>query len=270
MTKTLYLHIGAGKTGTSSIQATLGQNWHRLKSEGVWVVPWVLGVLAEAVSDPARLAPVQGFDPEKLRAVRARAPRSLTRWKTRAPAPTAVISSEHFHGINLAEKRRLQAYLAALADRVVIVCYVRHPLSKMVAMGAQRVRDGYGRLAQQDRWRIDRMDLDLPEWSAVFGAENLLVRKFERGALWQDSPFADFCQAIGHPGVALRIQPVERNWGLSRAALYLADALAETAPAGSPVRGPSDWLAEIPGPGLAITQAMIDAHAGDLRRQLTF
>ncbi len=270
--KTIFLHIGSGKTGTSTIQGTLHQNRKLLKENGVFAFPHVVGLLAEVVSDPMKLTPVRmrKIPQAQVENLQRSAMQALEKWGERAGEPVSIVSNEHFLSLKEPDLARLSAKLRTVTDEIKVVFYARHPASKMSALLEQQVKAGLLRLdAPMDRL-VERFDRRLPLWAEAFGKDNMIVRKFERGALFRDNPYYDICEVVGRRDICDLIEPVYRNEGTSYAAILLADALNAFAPAFSDERAAADYLTQIAGPKFTLPPEAVQSVKGSVTKQLDY
>lgn len=201
----LFLHIGAHKTGTTALQQNLHQNRVLLGVCGVsYVSSPTAGHLHPYLGPVAngRLLP-DGFmvlDPDGLVSRMQMADRDLV-----------VASSENFSFFfHKAPVEALEQLLRPLFDEITIVSYLRRQDRHAVSHhqeGAKPHRQAEGDLwghaptalpepsPQQDLY-LD-YDRRLGLWADVFGAENILLRVYDRGQLKAGDIFADFLSVIG-------------------------------------------------------------------------
>ena len=201
----LFLHIGAHKTGTTALQLNLQQNRVLLGMCGATYVsaPTVahlhqyLGHIAFGSLLPAGFAVL---DPEEMMARVAAADRDMV-----------VASSENFSFFF--QKRAIEALEQMLRphfDVITVVSYLRrqdrHAISHHQE-GAKPHRPAEGDLwghaptALPDYTANHDLYLDydhrLGLWAEVFGAENVVVRVYDRRLLKNGDIFADFLSVIG-------------------------------------------------------------------------
>lgn len=220
----LYLHIGSEKTGSTSIQ-------------------WLLRMGAlEATTDVRRLRP--GPEWGQMTFVRALAAEDRRRAKVLAtlgdlatrvnaePSRTWVFTNEVLF------RRGVAASLAEGLGRrvsvpVKVICYLRRPDFLAEALYKQRVKNGRiaaGPAAFLARAR-DALDFEgiLGEYAAAFGAENLVVRPFERQRFPEGNVVLDFLSLIGIEPIPEGIETtLDRNRSLSTAASEFAGLVART------------------------------------------
>lgn len=146
----LVLHIGMGKTGTSTLQGTLRRNASALAGAGVlyprgdaYPLKQHQGLMA-LVTRPERL-------PREFGAIRdgsaeasqrlAEALWSDIRRQVERTAPdTVVLSYESLLYLPIDDLKRLRRRLEELTSDISVVAYVRHPSTHWLALSQQRVK----------------------------------------------------------------------------------------------------------------------------------
>ena len=202
------LHIGSGKTGTSSVQEFLGVNRSGLAAAG-WLVPRSPGARRHT-----RLGLALKSDDELLRTpswyrqstddpgqFRRRFRRRLLREVTESGLDRVVMSDEALYGASRAELVRLRRLAASIATRVRVVVYLRRQDEHLASRYQQVVKVGeVARLADwaaQDRSKTYDYRARLAGWEETVRPDTLVVRRFERGRFVGGSLVADFLDACG-------------------------------------------------------------------------
>jgi hypothetical protein len=180
MTKQIILHIGTHKTGTSSLQYFLSTYEAELKDAGVL---YPLGGRREL--SPGRSALAHHALANSLRGKLPSGGRhywdALLEELARAREETAVVSSEEFSGCEPTHVGQARTHLSAYKVKVVV--YLRNRLDFMVSAYKQRVKVGRYRGSFGDFIREDARPAYgelLARWAEVFGAENVLVRVYDK------------------------------------------------------------------------------------------
>ena len=194
MTKTLYIHIGRPKVGSTAIQRFLKFNRERLLEQGI-LYPRTgerenaSHLLAEAMS-AEDVAAREALFTELVAEIDA------------ADCQSAILSSENFYFVDPGQ------LAACFPERfqVKIVCYVRRQDEVLVSSYIQEMKDGS--LEPEDEQNLDRylggkerlrlLDYKamLDNWAAVFGEGNIVVRVFEKGQL-KGNLFGDIMDVLG-------------------------------------------------------------------------
>ena len=209
MTPRFLLHIGANKTGTSSIQRMLVENAPALARAG-WVYPDFH--LQHCAHHPLAYAlaghPTRGL-PEGWRAAFAKA--------TADPAKSYVISSELFF-------RTVPPEAAATLfppEQTRILLYLREHLSYLASWYAQAVQERNLTASFDDYIRLFPQPFDsfLKRWEAVYGAEAITLRPFRRDAFPGGDIRADVLAQMG--GVdGIRMPEADSNLTISGNLLF--------------------------------------------------
>jgi hypothetical protein len=212
MKKTIFLHIGPPKTGTSAIQQFLSANRKILKESG-----YLYPGRGLAHHDMAREFP-------SLTVTDIRNPALATK-KYFAEIDASgldkiILSSEKFNGLML-QRENLKEEIASLREfliprfQVYIIFYVRRQDERIESMYNETVRGSRKRTDESfsefikkttqrgpDDLKTDTMSSSLEcyshllEWSNAFGKENILVRCNEEEQL-PKGIYHDFLETIG-------------------------------------------------------------------------
>jgi len=198
--KTLYLHIGTNKTGTTTIQRFMSRNRQNLKAQGV-------------------LYPRKGATSGGNHSVLAR---NLQHWSQgsvshpadwenflkaaqRSKADRVIASGEVFWPFKGGTTYfdRFQQDLHAHFGQIYIVCYLRRQDEYLRSCYVQAVKSGRSPrsfreymevIALGKKTRAYEYDVSLALWADTFGEENIIVRPFEKSQLDPRGLVADFCQ----------------------------------------------------------------------------
>jgi hypothetical protein len=224
--KTLVLHIGMAKTGTSAIQNSLGLGSAALREQGVVCAPWKpfnhsFDFTVLCMHDPKKSFFYQQQSPveddawwEKLDSLR----RQWTSLFESVDEGTVIVSAENLTRLSPAEIRCLLEWVTPHFDRVRAIAYVRDPLKSLRSQWEQDVKEVQEPIDAQSLLRGTKQRMGyrfLACWSSALGAENLLVRKFDPVAFYQGNLIADFFHALGldAPGECV-VGEVEKNQSL--------------------------------------------------------
>lgn len=234
----VFLHIGSGKTGTSSVQHFLGANRATLAS---------LGYLYPETPGKARhqdlgffIAPDRSLEnfpnwhrwhgdeaPAEFReAFRER----LLGEIAAAGLPNVVLSDEALYGLPGSSVERLRGLLEELGARAHVLVYLRRQDDHLISRYQQVVKTGETRTleewAAQDMTTAYDYAARLGTWAEVLRPASLVVRPFERSSFVDGSLYQDFLAAVGVDRPASEFAPVERrNESLDAAAVELVRLL---------------------------------------------
>jgi hypothetical protein len=214
------LHIGSGKTGTSSIQHFLHRNRDHLAELG-HLYPQTpgetrhtrLGLFIKPdddLVDTPRWRREQFPSPEAFRrAFRRR----LFREIDKSGLPRVLFSDEALYGSPDRALRRLSRFADKIADSLRLVVYLRRQDDHLVSRYQQVVKAGETRRLAE---RTDRMDLSktydyharLQTWQRLLRPAAFVVRPFERDRFADGSLFQDFLDAVGIPARVAELDQV--------------------------------------------------------------
>jgi hypothetical protein len=188
--KTLVLHIGMGKTGTTAIQRVFWANRAALARAGI-AYPAV-GIVAGAhhLISPHHLPHLTLGLPWR----RYLAPADWMPRVAALPQPVVFMSSELVSSANPAHVAAFCAALAPVFDLRVLV-YLRRQDDMIAATYAQAVKGGLQRrpLASVLMGRLPHYDyaLRLTPWEAALGRAALILRPYERSQFHQGDLIRD-------------------------------------------------------------------------------
>lgn len=223
----LYLHIGMGKTGTTSIQRFCWRNRTALAKAGITYPD-------RGIVDGAhhRLSPdVPAYVGRNWNSID---PGEWSAQLLNAYDHPILLSSELMASAEPDTVRRLAEVLLPLFDVRVIV-YVRRIDDSIMATYNQNVKAGTQRLSLEDvlprifeRLRIDRV---LAPWLESFGLERLMIRAYDRRQFAGGDILHDFCETIGVPwSDEFRLETENPNARLGRSALEFKRCLNNVIP----------------------------------------
>jgi hypothetical protein len=216
----LVLHIGTGKTGTSSIQSFLHANRDRLADLG-FLYPRTpgkarharisLSVLPEEAVERAPAWHRQGFTshPEFSAEVHS----SLRAELAEAGLPRAILSDEALFGAKPVALERLRQLTDDIARSVRLVVYLRRQDDHVASRYQQVVKVGETRRLVE---RVQALNLrgfydyraKLARWQQTMEPTTLVVRRFERDSFVEGSLHQDFLDAAGVDARADDLKPV--------------------------------------------------------------
>ena len=210
--RTIYIHIGTEKTGTTSVQSFLTKNADKLSAAGVWYPAKQTASYCESNGHFPIVASLVGgwvdFVSPAKSAAKDECLRKFLEDCLSRPEKTVVISAEHFSS-RLHDPEMLATFrrqLLGVFDRAVVIAYVRSQVSLAPSSYSTGVKCG----------RASRLDLAeitpanpyfnalsiLDFWASVFGRDNIIAREFEAGSLRNGDICHDFLEVLGVAGLA--------------------------------------------------------------------
>lgn len=190
--QTLYIHVGAGKTGTSALQRFMKMNREKLEKLGVFI-------------------PLHGttnFDHvimhHKLSAHQATISEAISLWSliSEQGHQTTLVSSEFFHSTlstSLGDTLFPEIQKVMRGYNIKIVFYIRKHSQWLQSAYSQWVKAEEMDLKFQEflkRAKNSPPDQAL-KFANIFGDENVIVRPYEKGQFVGGNIFSDFINAIG-------------------------------------------------------------------------
>lgn len=228
----LVVHVGTGKTGTTSVQHFMNLNRDSLAESGV-LYPASPGKSRHAKftlfltpDDELDAQPwwhrIDTDDPTRFR---RQFRRRLLDEIADSGLPRVVLSEETIFKSSAGTLRRLRRFSRRNARSLRIVVYLRRQDDHLVSRYQQAVKAGHvRRLTDPDLQRDFSPVYDyaarLALLEEVLEPDQLVVRRFERGAFHGGSLFSDFLTAIGvDPALETVLPPAERNVSLDAEAV---------------------------------------------------
>ncbi len=222
----LVLHIGTGKTGTSSVQFFLRDNRDRLLDLG-HLYPTSPGRARHGKlslfikSDEELLSAPNWYqqkqsDPTKFRKAFRR---QLFSEIESSGVSRLILSDEVLYGCSDSALRRLRAFTDRIAQSLRLVVYLRRQDDQMVSRYQQMVKTGEVRRlaewARQDMAMIYDYHARLRTWAGLLEPTEFVVRRFQRDRFVDGSLHQDFLDAVGVDTRAAELQQVpNRNTSL--------------------------------------------------------
>lgn len=245
------VHIGAPKTGSSSIQAFLDRNkdeferrgfrYSRLFEQRGSQYEYVLAALHEAGQLPGNPENRRHFGVTTRAALedQAKAPTEyLARYADTYSEPVALFSSEHFvPWLKDADTVKVaDAMFGRTFEHVRYILYLRNPVSYLVSQYSETVKRGNtNRLSdfvKSGAASVKQLQL-VERWVSAVGRERLDVRLMETDWMRDGDLLADYCHAVGadlqgmqtprHQNTSLNVVAAEALRRLNRQFPELAD-----------------------------------------------
>ena len=196
----LIIHIGTGKTGTTSIQASLNLNRKKLISKGMNYPSSKNGehnILEGAVLPYEKLHRVfrSEYSADKAKALEDANELCEKIRKSVAENDYTIISGEYFLTLDASTINQLLDKFGLTSEsKITIICYVRKPSSYWLSA----IQQGLKGSTKVDNV-IERkypFRTGLQNWIDVFGMENIIVRPFDRNQLLDGDVVSDFYETV--------------------------------------------------------------------------
>lgn len=259
--KEAIIHIGGPKAGSSALQTTLLASRRQLRAHGFAYPDARSGIhnalAAQVCPRPETLFPYYELaDPRAAREAIRRDFAVLERRLDRQGDRRLVLSSESLHEVEPDRMPAFRDWLAARAESVRIVCYVRAPTAYASSLVQERVKQGQSLAELADFVPTGRSRAAISPWVETFGRDSVTVRAYDRAQLKDGDIVADFAALIGYDG------PLDRsaqygNPSLSQAATLLIDAAHALPAAERPSAERLGLLKQVPGPKFQLGEAWL-------------
>lgn len=271
--KTLFLHIGMHKTGTSSLQMTFFRNRDILAKNDVtyldiednhsaaffslfsnnpagYHINRKRGIIGEAAAKAynEKLLPILE---EKLGAI---------------TTPFTIISAEDLSLLPRDKVPALKVFLSTYFDHIKVIGYARAPVSFVNSMAVQALKGGATLDSLTETPPKPEYQWRFKKYQDTFGPDHVHLRPFSRATLKNACIVADFLDATGLPA-SLRgdMKLFDINASLSMTAGLVLDKVNQQVPAmvdgrPNPRRNPNAaaMVVRLDGPAFRLTPDVID------------
>lgn len=196
----LIIHIGTGKTGTTSIQASLELNRKKLISKGMNYPESKKGehnILEGAVLPFEKLHRVFRSEYKNCESKVLEDANELCEKikKSTKENSHTIISGEYFLTLDTSAINKLIGKFGLNSnDEITIICYVRQPSSYWLSAIQQGLK-GSTKVDNVIKRRYP-FRAGLQNWIDVFGIQNIVVRPFDRNQLLDGDVVSDFYETI--------------------------------------------------------------------------
>lgn len=218
----MVIHIGSGKTGTSSIQRFLDVNRSGLAEHGV-LYPLSPGRrrhvrLGLSLKSDEALATTVSWERQQSSSpaeFRRDVRRQLQEEVAESGLPRLLLSDEALFAAPRGELERLRGLVDEIGRSTRLVVYLRRQDDHLCSRYQQVVKTGEVRTLAE---RVETMDLTstydyhsrLAAWRSALAPSEVVVRRFEPPHFDGGSIFQDFLDAVGLEAQADRMRPVPR------------------------------------------------------------
>ncbi|MEL6817548.1 MAG: hypothetical protein AAFP80_02740 [Pseudomonadota bacterium] len=234
----IILHLGTGKTGTTSLQAAMGRLRDQLLAQGIWYPdnPYaeddshhlLIGLYGEGLNEGAKISGSPSIQRKDMRSKALEFAKYIHAQAQKIKPHTVVISSELLIPSQEKNVTRLSEALYPITDDIRPIAYVREPA------------DWYkSRLQQSAKGCVFHKPFPTPHLRTAFESiesafeHRMLVRKFARKDLIGNDIVSDFLEGVlGVEAKNFDYQKVSENASISGesafALLVLGDALSRS------------------------------------------
>lgn len=201
MSKRAILHVGMHKTGSTSLQQTLGNSREILLKHNIYyptIRPFnhSANFMPIVMSNPGefQIFKQRGiYDEEQVIKERDRLKNLWIKEFRSFNKGNFIISGEELSKLKEADVINLQQLLKQYFDEIVVIIYVREPLSFIPSVISEYVKHG-GKVIFKENYskRFPFYRIRIQQYINVFGRENIIVRPFDRKHLINGDLFDDF------------------------------------------------------------------------------
>lgn len=267
--KTVYLHAGLPKTGSSAIQQTAYEHREALEQAGIrywsvaarqgWPLTMALGV---APTERGGVPEHRAKSYEKKFGQPATLRAGLLEEIDSAQGKF-LISTEKISVFSVDTIRALAALVGSSGAAVKAIAYVREPRSLISSAVQQNAKVGIPAEDVLERLEVLPYQGRVGRLIEALGEENVMLRLYKRGGPGRDSLFADLLLAMGEdPGLAVNLPMDNTNSSMSARAVDILEAINRIAKEKKSAT-PTNWfcneylLPHFHGPSFEVDQAVI-------------
>ncbi len=195
----LILHIGAEKTGTTSLQYFLAANRERLRQQGI-LFPASAGENNHKVLSLVAQADPGSDRMRQIKKIQLDLKEDLEKELSAGRYDRAVMSSEFCASrlVTDAAVQNLHDFLFQIFSDVKVVVYIRRQDEFLLSIYSTGVKTGRTTplgIPRNSGGRFDHWEL-LARWARVFGRDHIVCRKFEAESLKNANIIDDFVELV--------------------------------------------------------------------------
>lgn len=215
------LHIGMPKTGTTTIQGFLAENRKKLRASGIAYFESLgcpnnrnLGLYSQ--DQDRRLNGIridEGIygDADALKGYRQRIRQAFLGERSQSKCSQAILTNEALWLLDSdAQMNRLKDLIVDVFSEIKVIIYLRRQDLQRVSSYSSFLRfgrDGAHEIKVLGSSDPEDYNVKLDFWAKHFGAENLIVRIYEREKLLEQDVVADF---LGGAGISLDLRKMKQ------------------------------------------------------------
>ena len=242
--KTIFLHIGLHKTGSTAIQHTLHNYRDELATSHKLLYPAVsrnhsMPLVAMFHDQPHTYrmnirAGIHTADAASVAADQHRA--RFEQEMSGSSCEQVLLSGEDVSDLTASALQRLQQWLAQWADNITVIAMVRNPVSWAVSAAQGNIRGGKTYAQVNKQLMLLRLSDRLQKFADIFGRDNMKVFTLEEAQQFPAGLAACLLDKVGMPGMQFPNQAnFNQNPGMSLEAAQLISALNKRRPVAGPV-----------------------------------
>lgn len=203
--KTLYLHFGTHKTGSTSIQTYLYRYREELKKIGFYYPSegsyFLMGESSQSLFAHSIIGERPKYISESVSWDKESCISELKRDLENSKSPNVIVSSEHFSNIRAQDSlAEIKDIFANYFENIKIIIYLRRQDHYFESRYNQRVKTGLITASFEEilkEWLGNSSYNDYLEMlSNVFGKANIIIRPFEKSQLHMQNVVYDFFKIL--------------------------------------------------------------------------
>ena len=237
--KRVILHIGTIKTGSTSIQETLGRNSFNLRKFNLYYPPekpfnHITSFIPIFIDKPEEMPDYkkQGLNSREAKKLCDDLERYWIRQFEICDCDNFIISAETLSSSSVHQEviKRIKKFLDRYFDEISVVLYLRHYQTMIPSTIQQMIKNGFaiGTFDELLESILKLSDSDMAyssiikRWAAMFG-DQLIVRPFDRKVLVKGDIIHDFINAVNVSVEMSDIEMTNMNQSLGQYALSILE-----------------------------------------------
>ncbi|MCW1839178.1 hypothetical protein [Prosthecomicrobium hirschii] len=274
MGKTLFIHIGMPKAGSTTLQFALRSHRDLLAAAGVYYLRLgechneIFRTFCGAPHPRSDIPATTAIELQGLKRTAAAYGGRIVE-EARKVEDVGIVSGEALISFTREQVEMIRDVFRPHFDRIAIVAYLREPLSWASSRTQQKIKNGADTLERiiasidQEQSPLVPPYRAIRIWEDVFGRDALILRPFAREAFPNGDLIADFFAAIGRPELAEPLPRQDKNLTLSQEAVQLVDALKRLDEARNGKQSPASRrlryaLMRLPGERFSLPRATLE------------
>lgn len=241
MSKKLVIHIGTPKTGTTSIQKTLGVSNKRLREYGLFypdIKPFnhsdtFVPIIVENPDDFVMFK-IRDLTEKKVEMYKEMWIREFSN-----PEPGCyIVSAESLSIVNKKEVSNVKEFVSQYFDEVKIIVYVRELTAFISSLIQQHIKIGTTSYSIEELLALYSSEQSpysytncIKHWLEVFGEQNVIVRPFSKKSFYKEDLIQDFLNVIGFSHVDMKsLTNIYANQSIGYNGVLILSALQQKYP----------------------------------------
>lgn len=238
--KTLILHIGMHKTGTTGIQTYMRNHETELASLGINYLAGIhnnhgtsfISLFGDKPPHKYFVNVAHGINtPKKATAHNSELKKRIVCELRNNVCPTVVISGEGLSMLSSTSVQDVHEFISPYFDKIKVICYVRDPIGFYHSMSRQYILGGRTKQALSKNPPKPGYRHRIEKFVEIFGANNVTVKKYDNASLTGGDAVIDFLTFIGMGSDSIPVATDKSsNTAVSASGIHIVSVINEMIP----------------------------------------